>query len=193
MLTEFGLVEGTRNDHPGQGTANRRYPLANTFLELLYIRDAEEAMNGPAGGLRCVERLAADNGSPFGIVVRSTDDSNDEPFPGWRYHPQYFNADQYFQVGENSEALEEPLCICMPVMPPSAEKQPQPLEPFVEVTELRIGVPLDRPSAVLESVGACERIMLALGKPHHMEIVFGHGRAGKSKNFSPQLPLSIFW
>ncbi len=25
LLTEIGLVEGTPNDHPGQGTANRRF------------------------------------------------------------------------------------------------------------------------------------------------------------------------
>ena len=43
LLTEFGLIEGTSNDHPGQGTANRRFFFSNTTLELLYVRDANEA------------------------------------------------------------------------------------------------------------------------------------------------------
>ena len=73
FLVDIGMVEGTTNDHPGQGTANRRFFFENTALELLYIRDAEEAMNGPASRLRCVERGAASGASPFGIVVRRTD------------------------------------------------------------------------------------------------------------------------
>ena len=53
-LIDLGLREGTPNSHPGQGTANRRFFLANAMLEILYIRDAQEARNGaeyqPAGG-----------------------------------------------------------------------------------------------------------------------------------------------
>ena len=48
LLTEFGLIKGTLNEHPGQGTANRRFILSNTALELLYVRDEDEALNGPA-------------------------------------------------------------------------------------------------------------------------------------------------
>jgi len=42
----MGLTEGTRNDHPGQGTANRRFFFSNTALELLYVSDANEAEEG---------------------------------------------------------------------------------------------------------------------------------------------------
>ena len=48
LLTELGLIKGTPNEHPGQGTANRRFILSNTALELLYVRDEDEALNGPA-------------------------------------------------------------------------------------------------------------------------------------------------
>ena len=193
FLVDIGMVEGTTNDHPGQGTANRRFFFENTALELLYIRDAEEAMNGPASRLRCVEQGAESGASPFGIVVRRTDDSADDPFPGWRYFPQYFGADKYFQVGENSNVLEEPLCICMPIMPPAPSGQPPPREPFTRVTELRISVPVNRPSAVLETVGGCERISLTPGAPHHMEIIFDDGRAGQAKDLRPDLPLVVNW
>jgi hypothetical protein len=29
LLSGIGLIEGTRNDHPGQGTANRRFFFMN--------------------------------------------------------------------------------------------------------------------------------------------------------------------
>lgn len=42
-LTTFGLIEGTPNSHPGQGTANRRFFFRNAMLELLYVHDEREA------------------------------------------------------------------------------------------------------------------------------------------------------
>ncbi len=193
LLSGIGLTEGTRNDHPGQGTANRRFFFSNTALELLYVSDANEAANGRGSRLRFTERIENNEASPFGLIVRATSESTDVPFPGWRYCPEYFGADQCFHVGENSDVLEEPLCICMPRMPSAPASQPPPLEPFTEVAELRMSVPVDRPSAVLEAVARCERITLTLGEPHQMEIVFNDGQAGQSKDLSPELPLVVRW
>ena len=55
LLTDIGLNEGTANDHPGQGTSNRRFFFADSMLELLYIRDAKEAKEGSGCGLRLAE------------------------------------------------------------------------------------------------------------------------------------------
>jgi len=65
FLSDLGLIEGARNSHPGQGTANRRFFFSNTMLELLYLRDAEEAANGPGNRLRIVDRTADCTASPF--------------------------------------------------------------------------------------------------------------------------------
>lgn len=51
-LLELGLAESFRRDHKGQGTSNRRFVFSNGMLELLYIRDKEEACSGPARDLR---------------------------------------------------------------------------------------------------------------------------------------------
>ena len=45
LLSGIGLTEGTRNDHPGQGTANRRFFFSITALELVYVSDENEAAN----------------------------------------------------------------------------------------------------------------------------------------------------
>ena len=193
LLSEIGLVEGTTNNHPGQGTANRRFFFSNTALELLYIRDAEEAANGPARELRIVERAADAGASPFGLVVSRTTQSNDDPFSGWRYYPVYFDDDQYFHVGDNSDILDEPLCICMPTMAPARAKQSLQPEIFSEVTEVRISLPPEKISPELKTIAQCELIAVIPGQPHFMEIVFNDEGEGRSKDLRPALPLVIRW
>jgi len=192
-LTDIGLVEGTSNDHPGQGTANRRFFFSNWGLELAYIRDAEEALNGKASGLRIAERAADHNASPFGLIVHRTSDDARDPFPGWHYYPEYFSEDKYFLVGVNSDVLEEPLCICMPIMAAARPVQPPQAESFERVTEIIIGVPVDQPSDVLQTFAECDGVSLRIGEPHCMEIVFKDAEQGRSKNLKPDLPLIIRW
>ena len=88
LLTNIGMIEGSANNHLGQGTSNRRFFFADSMLELLYIRDAQEAINEPTCRLHLIERAANETASPFGLVFRATDDSALTPFPGWNYHPK---------------------------------------------------------------------------------------------------------
>ncbi len=130
------------NNHPGQGTANRRFFFFNSTLELLYIRDENEAKNGRAKRLRLTERAVDVKASPLGLIVRQEKESKAVPFAGWQYCPEYFNDDQCFHVGDNSDLLEEPLCICMPNNLPRPKSLPQPENPHWSLTELRISVPV---------------------------------------------------
>ena len=193
VLSGVGLIEGTRNDHPGQGTANRRFFFSNTTLELLYVRDAAEAANGRGSRLRIADRATNRIASPFGLVVSATSGSTDVSFLGWRYCPEYFPADQCFHVGENSDLLEELLCICMPLSLPLPKTRPQPANPLMTMTELRISVPVVRPSPTLEAFANCERISLRLSEPHRLELVFNEEREGFYKDMAPDLPLVVRW
>ncbi len=193
LLSGIGLIEGTRNDHPGQGTANRRFFLSNATLELLYVRNANEAANGRGSRLRFAERAVDPKASPFGLIVRATAGTTDAPFPGWRYCPEYFQADQCFHVGENSDLLEEPLCIAMPLGLPLSKSQSQPRNPLKTLTEVRISIPVVRPSVTLEAIAECERISLRLNEPHRMELVFNEEKEGQSKDMTPELPLLVRW
>ena len=150
-------------------------------------------MNSKASGLRIVERAADPKASPFGLIVHRTTDDTDDPFPGWRYYPEYFSADKYFLVGENSDILEEPSCICMPIMAPARPVQPPQAESFEYVTELIMSVPVDQPSAVLQTFAECDGVTLRIGEPHCMEIVFKDGEQDQSKDLRPELPLIIRW
>lgn len=193
LVSNIGLVEGARNNHPGQGTANRRFFLSNSTLELLYIRDASEAKNGRGSRLRFLERFDNPHASPFGIIVKQISNSAEVPFPGWQYCPEYFKGDQCFQVGENSDRLEEPLCICMP----SNLSRPKSLDQtdnfHWRLTELRISVPISSPSQPLETISKCEGISLRLNEPHKLEIVFNEGRSGRFLDLSHDLQLTVRW
>jgi hypothetical protein len=115
------------------------------------------------------------------------------PFPGWRYCPEYFPADQCFHVGENADLLEEPLCICMPLSLSLPKTRPEPENPLMTMTELRISVPVARPSPTLKAFANCERISLRLNEPHRLELVFNEESEGYYKDMAPDLPLVIRW
>jgi len=193
LLCSIGLIEGARNNHPGQGTANRRFFFSNTTLELLYVHDASEAKNGRGNRLRLTERLDDASASPFGLIVRNSPDSVDIPFPGWRYCPEYFGDDQCFLVGENSEIFEEPLCICMPQNLNRSNNVSQPENHLWSLTELRISVPVLSPSLPLETISKCDGISLRLNEPHKLELVFNQEKSQRILDLTPHLPLIFRW
>jgi hypothetical protein len=192
-LTDIGLLEGPPNDHPGQGTSNRRFFLANSAIELLYVRDAYEANNGTGGRLRFLDRTTSDNASPFGLITRVVSGSSGDDFPGWNYCPDYFQKNQCFRVGENSDLFEEPLCISLPRNLPGSSVIPQPGNPGWILTALEISVPVTESSSTLRFFAKCKGVSLRLNEPHLLKLVINEGKGGRSKNMLPDLPLVIFW
>lgn len=71
-LSSFGLVESRSRIHRGQGTTNRCFFFHNAMLELLWIRDRDEAQSEPIRLTRLWERSTnRHNGAcPFGICLR---------------------------------------------------------------------------------------------------------------------------
>jgi hypothetical protein len=192
VLSDIGLVEGTPNHHPGQGTSNRRFFFSNSALELLYVRDAKEADAGPGRRLRFPDRANDPRSSPFGLITRD-DSSENEPFAGWLYQPDYFQPGLSFLIGENSDQLEEPLCIHMPFKLPCPTAQPESFGPFASVTELRVHLPVTTPSDVLKCVSKVKQITLVTNAPHLLEVVFNNEIEGQLRDLRPVLPLLIRW
>jgi hypothetical protein len=107
---QFGLHEGPPNQHPGQGTANRRFGFANAMIELLWVNHAREAQSQPAEPTLLWERWSKRDrqASPFGICLRPVEASETEgPFPGWDYRPVYLPDSLFLLMGEGR--LEEPM------------------------------------------------------------------------------------
>lgn len=192
MLSGAGLVEGTPNHHPGQGTSNCRFFFANSALELLYLRDAKEAGAGPGRGLRFQERISEPSASPLGLVLNGSADAA-APFSGWRYQPDYFERGQSILIGDNSDLLAEPLCIYMPFEFPFDPSQIRSDKPFDTVSEVRVCVPVSAPSTVLDAVSRLEEISLLTDGDHLLELFFNDGIKGQLRDFRPDLPLVIHY
>ena len=192
-ISRLGLIEGSSNIHPGQGTASRRFFLPGSALEILYIRDTVEALQGRAADLRFCERTTEPHASPFGLIVENIDKSITEPFPGWRYYPKYFGNEMFFHVGENSELLVEPLCICMPSQLGRPDIPPSQQNPDWAMTELLVRLPIAELSPTLKIVSQCKAVSLILGEPYQMEIVFNDHKKGQTKNLMPDFPLAVSW
>jgi len=193
LLAAAGFEEGEPNRHAGQGTANRRFFFANTMLELLYVCDEVEAMQGQAAKLRIPERVSNPKASPFGLVVRESSEARRPCFPGWNYFPEYLPEQHFLRIGHNSDLLTEPLCIALPSdFPPVLGKSPRHRSPL-HLTGLHISLPVLRISETLECVARIDSIAFRPREPQRMEMIFDHGASGEQADFRPHLPLLLRW
>lgn len=170
-LVELGVMEGSSNDHKGQGTSNRRFYFENGMLEFLYVRNEQEANEGPARNLRFPERSKNSQASPFGVILHAGDESKKiEPFEGWKYQPDYFKDGWAFHVGSNSEIVCEPLCIYVPFY--NSEFKPKSPNTGIFKTMNNVKIFTPTISKTLALAGSAKRLSIELGNEHLMEISF---------------------
>lgn len=192
LLVSMGLNESFSRDHKGQGTSNRRFEFSNGMLEILYVRDSEESENGPAKNLRFQERIKKSEASPFGIILTRTSGTNvDIPFSGWKYQPDYFEPPNAFLIGNNSEILEEPLCIYVPFIDPVSKKKK--VGKFKTISNVQLSVLRGEASETLRALQSTDRLQVELGSEHLIVMTLDAGSSGLSKDFRPELPLIIKW
>jgi hypothetical protein len=202
-LVLLGLVEGTSNSHPGQGTTNRRFFFRNAMLELLWVYDAEEAKSELIRPTRLWDRWTNRKGGacPFGVCLRSTTNGGDSvAFSSWAYRPPYLPEPLSIAVGTNSSVLTEPMLFQTPFgkRPDrySTEKA-QPLGHHLglrEITRVELVSPTaDRPSPELQAVIDTDLVRLRLGVGYCVELGFDEEAQGNRVDFRPGLPLIISW
>ncbi len=192
QLIELGLQESYSRDHPGQGTANRCFKFSNNMMELLWLRDEEEANNGPASGLYFPQRLSNEQASPFGLIFTpASEDETSMPFSGWSYQPDYFPAPNAFHVASNSDILEEPLCIYVPFMGPVERKVE--VGKFKSISQLKMIVPVESLSEQLFVTNQVDGFSVESGHEHLLEVTFDQHACGLSKDLRPGLPLILHW
>jgi hypothetical protein len=202
-LIQLGLLEGSANRHPGQGTVNRRFFFANAMLELLWVEDAAEAQSEaePARRLHLWERWAGRDGAacPFGVCLRPTAGTSDvAPFPSWEYRPSYSPVG--LPVANNSTVDSEPLLFFSPMhrrMDTAPADRREPYEhalPIRELTSLRIFTPgaatLSAPMLAALRTGAFsfQRAASPL-----LELGFDGEHRGGRADLRPALPLILLW
>lgn len=192
LLLSLGMVESFSREHQGQGTSNRRFEFSNGMLEFLWVRDSVEAMSGPARDLLFPERAESQISSPFGIILNRKDNTFvDMPFAGWKYQPDYFKPPMAFHVGMNSSNLLEPLCIYVPFIEPCVREVEEGI--FKSLSNVKVYTTVEKPSDVLAEVHKADRLSLAYGDQHFMEVTLDENKRGLSKDFRPDIPLIIHW
>ena len=202
-LIDLGLLEGSPNRHPGQGTANRRFFFANAMLELIWVEDVAEARNEaePARRLHLWERWAGRDGSacPFGVCLRPTaGEAREAPFPAWEYRPSY--APVGVPVANNSTIAAEPLLFFIPMhrridTAPAGQRQPYEHSlPIRELTSLRIFSPgAATPSASMLAALRTGAFSFQHAAQPLLELGFDGERGGGRADLRPVLPLVLLW
>jgi hypothetical protein len=203
LLRSFGLTEGSRNTHPGQGTANRRFFFDNAFIELLWIADECETKSDATRPTMLHERLSAAADpltvSPFGLCFRPADGEAAPPFPMWDYAPAYLPKGMTVGVGQDVP-LWEPMYFFLakgsaPASAPAERRQPLVHAAGVHaitaiaITTCGTGDWSAPALAAMKTAG----ISVAKGARPLMEITFDHGRAGGRHDCRPALPLLLVY
>jgi hypothetical protein len=199
-LRQIGLTEGSPNQHPGQGTACRRFFFRNGMLELLWVQDAAEAQSEQTRRTNLFERWSAAGlgVSPFGIILRPRSGTPDAcPFSSWQYRPKTMPGLD-LQIATDAELTEPMWCYMESGRPPSASpsERRQPLEHRAGLREIT-GVQLVCPPLAANSVtrAMADRNLLALetGSEHLLELQFDGALKRTRIDFRPDLPLILRW
>ena len=163
-------------------------------IELLFVSDPVEAATGAGERLGILNRSKDRNASPFGIVARVADSKETPAFPNWQYFPDYFPSHMCFYVGDNSDKIEEPLCICMPPSLPIRGGVPDKYaNPDWRLTELKLQVPVNEISTTLEQFASMENVTIQPGRTHQMTLMFNDGVGRRSEDLMPELPVIVEW
>jgi hypothetical protein len=198
QLVALGLREGSPNVHPGQGTRNRRFFFSNAMLELIWIQNEREARSDLVAPTRLWERSRASEtgASPFGLCLRTTDEL---PFETWRYAPPYLPHGVAIDIASGT-AAGEPMLFINPINTRPDAFPPERREPLEhpagirELTAVRITVtvsaPLSSPLQTIERLGIATFVA---GVAPLLELTFDRGRARRSADLRPVLPLVLQW
>lgn len=204
----LGLVEGSRNVHPGQGTANRRFFFHNAMLELLWVQNPEEAQSELIRRSRLWERWNQRGGlaCPFGLCLRPRAGSEGKlAFPSWDYRPPYLPEPLSIAIATNSDNLNEPMLFQTPFgQRPDlfSEAKRQPLDHPIgwrEITRVTVGGPnCEARSPEFQAVLQAQPLDVRLvnvrwGTTYSLELGFDGETQGQRRDLSPHLPLVVSW
>jgi Glyoxalase-like domain len=191
-LVHFGLLEGPPNQHPGQGTANRRFGFKNAMIELLWVNDAVESQSELTRRTQLWERWSGREGkaSPFGVCLRPVDDQETKaPFAAWEYRPAYLPDPLVMHIGE--AGIEEPMWVYLDFLWRADRERWFAEHPIGirEITGLTLISPASLRSNASRLVVESGTLSHRLGPVSFLEIEFDGHLQKATKDFRPRLPL----
>ncbi len=190
-LVQLGFHEGPPNQHPGQGTACRRFSFANAMIELFWVSDEREVRSESTNRTLLWERWSGRerNASPFGICLRPSDPQDTRPpFPAWEYRPAYLSDPLLMYIGE--VGIEEPMWVYLSFMRRAQREQWFIEHPIGarEITGLTLTSPVPLRSPVAQRIVESGVLSARTGTTSLLEIEFDGKRRNAHVDFRPQLP-----
>jgi hypothetical protein len=190
-LVRLGFHEGTPNQHPGQGTACRRFSFANAMIELFWVSDEREARSESTKRTLLWERWSGreHDACPFGICLRPSDPQNTEPpFPAWEYRPAYLSDPLLMYIGE--VGIDEPMWVYLSFMRRVQREQWFIEHPIGvrEITGVSLTSPVPLRSPVAQRIVESGVLSTRTGTTSLLEIEFDNKRRNEHVDFRPHLP-----
>jgi hypothetical protein len=196
LLDTAGFLLGTPHEHSGQGTASRGVLFENVYLELIWLTDSEEAGSPPIRRTRLGERMDSGSGAcPFGLGLRRKGEVEVAlPFETWDYRPPYLPEGVSFQMGANSESLEEPLVFFMPWLAGRAWPSSAHPNGARRVTRLEMVLSDDAvESATVQVLSKAKIASILSGTDFFLDVELDGGQSGGSLDLRPEVPLRLKW
>lgn len=202
QLRGLGLSEGSRNVHPGQGTANRRFFFEDAMLELIWVEDATEAQSDLAAPTGLWERMRwrESGASPFGVCLRDSEGGAPElPFATLAYSPPYLPPGSAIAIAAGV-LPEEPLLFATPFGRRPVDAVASRREPLHhaagmrELTAIRLTLAASTPvSAALQALAESGIVSVSHGAAPLLELRFDGGNRGRQADLRESLPLIVHW
>jgi hypothetical protein len=191
-LASQGVLEGSGNTHPGQGTANRRFFFGNAYLELIWVCDPVEAQSDAAYPTQLWERWFHRHSGvcPFGLVYRPGSAGEEQPpFLCWSYRPAYLPEGLSIEVGREIP-LHEPQLFYLPFLRNRGQLQSQPVTHpagIDRITRAAVSISEGRePSATLAQAIGAGLLSLKSGSEYLLELGF-EGTRERTLDLRPHL------
>ena len=194
-LINLGFIEGSKNIHPGQGTANRRIFLQNFMLELLFIVDETEVSSPIIAPTQLKERCNyRDTGfSPFGIAFHRQESDEALPFLTWAYQPPYLPLNLQIDIAQDTNP-EEPFLFIVPFKKNNHDQPSNHPINIKEVTGIEITLPSSKPvSQAVQTIEQQNLVRFIPGSDHLAILECDRLMQQKERDFRPHLPLIIRW
>jgi len=196
-LARAGLLTGTPNDHPGQGTANRRVFFANAYVEFLFPTDKDALASELVTPTGLGPRFRG--GCPLGAALRGA--AGESPsFPTWHYRPPYLPEGASILMASSSGVAQEPLIFVVPFgqrpdLLPSDRAQPldHPAGPRSIRSILLAGPWPVPPSPALEALAAVPDITVRNQVDYHVQVVLTPGPGNTVLDLRPDAPMVVSW
>ncbi|GAB4213928.1 MAG: VOC family protein [Synechococcales cyanobacterium] len=201
-LLALGLSEGSRNHHPGQGTANRRIFFHNLMLELLWVEDPVAAQSPGIArtGLWKRWHRRREGACPLGFGFRPPPEDglraegiSPWPFAAWDYRPPYLPPSVSIAMAITSDDPHQPLMFGIPFgqrpdrFPPERAQPLHHANGWHQITRITY---LHPPESLSPS---CPGLLTRPSLGHGVELGIDQEAQGQRLDLSPTLPLRLCW